>query len=69
MINRERTMTQQKTSVLVATRMTPRERKMVGVAAALEGMSIDRLLRTIVLPAVSERVSRSGVDLGGNDQK
>ena len=62
-------MAQQKTSVLVATRMTPRERKIVGVAAALEGLSIDRLLRTIVLPAVSERVARSGVDLGGNDQK
>ncbi|CAN5188240.1 hypothetical protein BH24GEM2_BH24GEM2_13820 [soil metagenome] len=43
--------------------MTPRERKMVGVAAALEGMTIDRLLRTIVLPAVAERVARSGMEL------
>ena len=60
-------MAEQKPSVLVATRMTPRERKMVGVAAALEGISIDRLLRTIVLPVISERVARSGVDLSGND--
>ena len=57
-------MTQQKPSVLVATRMTPRERKMVGVAAALEGVSIDRLVRQIVLPAVAERVARSGMELG-----
>ena len=57
-------MAQQKPSVLVATRMTPRERKMVGVVAALEGVSIDRLLRTIVLPVVAERVARSGMELG-----
>ena len=61
-------MAQHKPSVLVATRMTPRERKMVGVVAALEGMTIDRLLRTIVIPVVAERAARSGVELGGQEQ-
>lgn len=60
-------MEQQKPSVLVATRVTPRERKMVGVAAALEGVSIDRLLRQIVLPVVADRVARSGVELQGHE--
>lgn len=60
-------MVQQKPSILLATRVTPRERKMVGVAAALEGVSIDRLLRTIVLPVVAERVARSGVELQGQE--
>ncbi len=49
--------------VLVATRMTPRERKMVGVAAALEGVTVKDLLRNIVLPVVAARVARSGVEL------
>lgn len=60
-------MAQHEHSILVATKMTPRERKMVGVAAALEGVTVKDLLRTIVLPVVAERVARSGVDLSGND--
>lgn len=60
-------MAQQKPSILVATRMNPRERKMVGVAAALEGVTIDRLVRQIVLPVVEERVARSGVVMQGQE--
>ncbi len=56
-------MAEHKHSVLVATRMTPRERKMVGVAAALDGLTVKDLLRQIVLPVVAARVARSGVEL------
>jgi uncharacterized protein (DUF1778 family) len=49
--------------ILVATRMTERERKLIGVAAALEGTTVKDYLRRVVLPVAKERVARAAEEL------
>lgn len=48
---------------LVATRVTTQERVAIDAAAELAGVSVTRLLRTIILPAVAQRLSESAAEL------
>jgi hypothetical protein len=61
------TMANRKHPVLVATRMTKRERALVGAPAELEGVSVKDLLRSIVLPVVAERVASSAAEMQGQE--
>jgi uncharacterized protein (DUF1778 family) len=49
--------------ILTATRLTANERALVNAAAELEGITVKDLIRSIVLPEVAERVTRSAEEL------
>ncbi len=52
-------MAKRKHPILIATRVTPRERALIDAAAGLDGVTVKDLLRRIVLPAAAERVARA----------
>lgn len=45
--------------ILVATRVTLRQRAVIDAAAAAEGVSISELLREIIVPAAAARLTAS----------
>ncbi len=53
--------------VLTAMRLTKAERVLVDTAAELDRATVNDLLRRIVLPAVCERVTRSAMELQGQE--
>lgn len=53
--------------VVVAARLTERERALIGAAAELEGVTIHDLLRRIVLPAAALRVAASAQEIAAAD--
>ena len=54
--------------VMVATRVTQKERAVLDAAARIEGVSVNDLLRRIVIPAVVERVATSAAEMKGQVQ-
>jgi hypothetical protein len=56
-------MPKRKRPVLVATRVTSRERAAIDAAAELADVPVSTLLRIIILPAVAQRLSESAAEL------
>lgn len=46
--------------VLLATRVTKRERALVDACAEMTGMNVTRLIRSILMPEVARRLTNSG---------
>lgn len=50
--------------VVLSTRITDRERALVDAAAALEGVPVSSLVRTIIVPAARQRVANAAAETG-----
>jgi NifB/MoaA-like Fe-S oxidoreductase len=53
--------------VLVATRVTEKERAMIGAAAEAEGLTIGGLVRKLLLPGVARLVAQAASELQSAD--
>ncbi len=58
-------MERRKRRFLTAMRLDHQQKAMVDVVAEIEGVSVDELLRSIVIPAIAERLSERVTEIGG----